>query len=44
MIRAILGLIPAIIFAIILFIINPIFGVLWTVWIVGVSIFAWKKK
>jgi hypothetical protein len=44
MIGAILGLIPAIILAIILFLINPIFGVLWILWLVGVAVFTLRKK
>ena len=41
---AILGLIPAAIVAIILFIINPIFGALWVLWLVGVTIFTLKRS
>ena len=41
---AILGLIPALIVAIILFLINPIFGVLWILWLIGVAIYTLKKK
>lgn len=41
---AIIGLIPAIIVAIILFAINPIFGVLWILWLIGVAIYAIKFK
>lgn len=44
MIGAILGLIPALIVAIILFLINPIFGVLWILWLVGVTIFTLKRN
>ena len=44
MIRAILGLIPAIIFGIILFLINPMLGVLWILWLVGVTIFTLKRN
>jgi hypothetical protein len=39
-----MGLIPAIIAGIILFALNPILGVLWVVWVVGVGVYAWKKK
>lgn len=41
---ALLGLLPAIIFTIILFLINPIIGVLAFIWFVGVGINAWKRK
>lgn len=44
MFGATLGLIPAIILGIILFLINPIIGVLWVLWLVGVAIFTLKKK
>lgn len=46
MFGAIIGLIPAIIVAIILFAINPIFGVLWILWLVGAAIYTitFKKK
>jgi hypothetical protein len=44
MIGAILGLIPAIILAIILFLINPILGVIWVLWLVGVTIFTLKRN
>ena len=44
MIRALLGLLPAIIVAVILFLLNPILGVLWVIWIVGLSVYTWKKK
>ena len=43
MIRAIFGLIPAIIVGIIIFALNPILGVLWVLWISGLSVFTWKK-
>ena len=41
---AILGLIPAVIVAIILFIINPFIGALWVLWMVGAAIFAVKRN
>ena len=44
MLGATLGLIPAIILGIILFLINPIIGILWVLWLVGVAIFTVKKK
>ena len=44
MFGATLGLIPAIILGIILFLINPIIGVLWVLWLVGVAIFTLKKN
>ena len=44
MFGATLGLIPAIILGIILFLINPIIGILWVLWLVGVAIFTVKKK
>ena len=40
---AILGLIPAIVVAIILFIVNPIFGALWVLWLVGAVIYVFRK-
>ena len=42
-IKAILGLIPAILFGIILFLINPILGVLWILWIVILVIWVVRK-
>lgn len=39
----ILGLIPAIVLGIILFLINPILGVLWVLWLVGLTIFTLKR-
>ena len=44
MIMALLGLIPAIIFTIILFLINPILGVVGILWFTGWGIYAWKYK
>ena len=44
MFGAIMGLFPAIILGIILFLINPILGVLWVLWLVGVMIYTLKKK
>ena len=44
MFLAILGFIPAIIVTIILFLINPILGVLGIIWFIGMGIYAWKKK
>lgn len=44
MFRAIWGLIPAIIFSIILFIINPIIGLVWILWLVGVTIYTLKRN
>ena len=44
MIMAILGLLPALIFVIILFLINPIVGVLGILWFVGWAIYALKFK
>ena len=43
MFAAILGLFPAIIFTIILFLINPILGILWVIWMVLVIIYAIRK-
>lgn len=43
MIRAIFGSVPSIIVAIILFLINPIFGILWVIWMVIVGIYAVRK-
>ena len=43
MFAAILGLFPAIIFTIILFLINPILGILWVIWMVLVVIYAIRK-
>ena len=40
----ILGLIPAILFTIVLFLINPIFGLLGIVWFIGWGIYAWKRN
>ena len=44
MIKAVLGLLPSIIVGIILLVLNPILGVLWIFWMVGVGVYAWKKK
>lgn len=44
MIRIIIGLLLPILFGILLFIINPIFGILWTIWIIGVAIFTLKRN
>ena len=41
---AVLGLLPAIIFGIILFLIHPILGVLWVSWIIGYVIYVFKFK
>ena len=38
------GLFITIIFTIVLFLINPILGVLGIVWFIGVGIYAWKKN
>lgn len=43
MIGAILGLIPAIILGIILFLINPILGILWVIWLVILVIYVFRK-
>lgn len=43
MFRAILGLIPALLLGIILFLINPIFGVLWALWLVVLVIYVVRK-
>ena len=40
---AILGLFPAIIFSIILFLINPILGILWVVWLALIAVWAIRK-
>lgn len=44
MMKAVLGLLPAIIIGIILLALNPILGVLWILWMVGLGVYAWKKK
>jgi hypothetical protein len=44
MFSAIIGLIPSIIVAIILFLINPIFGVIWVLWRIGVAIYTLKRR
>ena len=43
MFRAILGLIPALLLGIILFLINPILGVLWALWLVVLVIYVVRK-
>ena len=43
MFRAILGLIPALLMGIILFLINPILGVLWALWLVVLVIYVVRK-
>ena len=43
-ISILLGLIPPILLTVILFLINPILGVLSTVWFTGVAIYAVKKN
>ena len=40
---AILGLIPAVLFGILLFIINPILGILWVIWMTLVVIWVVRK-
>ena len=42
--RMIIGLLLPILFGILLFVINPIFGILWTIWIIGLVIYAVKFK
>jgi hypothetical protein len=44
MLGALLGLIPAMIFTIILFLISPVLGVLWVLWLIGVAIYTIKFK
>lgn len=44
MIRALLGLMPAILLGIVFFLINPIFGVLWVLWLLGVAIIILKRN
>ena len=41
---AIFGLIPAIIVAIIFFLIHPVLGVLWLLWLIGLTVYAIKKR
>ena len=43
MFGAIIGLIPAIILGIIFFLINPILGVLWVLWLVILAIWVVRK-
>ena len=43
MFRAIFGLIPALLMGIILFLINPILGVLWALWLVVLVIYVVRK-
>lgn len=43
MFRAILGLIPALLLGIILFLINPILGVLWVMWLVVLVFYVVRK-
>ena len=43
LIGALLGLIPAILFGALLFIINPILGILWVIWMVIVFIWVVRK-
>ena len=43
LIGAILGLIPAIIFGVILFLINPILGILWVLWLLILVIWVVRK-
>ena len=43
MIKALLGLIPAIILGLIFFLINPILGVLWVIWLVILVIYVLRK-
>lgn len=43
MFRAIFGLIPALLLGIILFLINPILGVLWALWLVVLVIYVVRK-
>lgn len=44
MLRILIGLIAPIIFGILLFFINPIFAILWTIWIIGVAVYTVKKN
>ena len=43
MFLALLGLLPAIILTIVLFLINPILGILAFIWFVAVGVNAWKR-
>ncbi len=44
MLQAILGLIPALLLGLVFFIINPLLGVLWALWLVGVTTYTLKRK
>lgn len=44
MLGALLGLIPAILPDIIFFLISPILGVIWTVWLICLTVYAIKFK
>lgn len=44
MIMLLLGLIPAILFTIVMFLINPILGVLSVIGFIGLGIYAWRKN
>ena len=44
MIGAILSLIPALLVAVVLFLFSPVFGVLWVLWLIGLTIYAIKKN
>ena len=44
MLKIIAGLLVTILFSIIPFLINPILGILWVLWLVGVAIFTLKRN
>ena len=44
MFGAIMGIFPAIILGIIFFLVNPIIGVLWVLWLVCVTIYTLKRN
>ena len=43
LLRALLGLLPAVIVGIIAFAVHPLAGILWTLWIAGVCVYGWKR-
>ena len=40
----IFSLLVTALFSIIPFLINPILGVIWVLWLIGVAIYTWKSK
>lgn len=44
MFLALLGLFPAILFSALVFLINPVIGVIWVLWLIGVAIYTLTRN